>query len=45
MRENALGVPDLIDMIADETVGVTEEDVLMYLEEKGHPVLKMDPIL
>jgi len=45
MRENALGVPDLIDMIADETVGVTEEDVLMHLEEKGHPVLKMDPIL
>lgn len=45
MRGNALGVPDLIEMIADETVGVTEEDVLMYLEEKGHPALKMDTII
>jgi acetyl-CoA synthase len=41
----ALGVPDLYDKIADETVGVTEEEILPWLEEKGHPALKMDPII
>ncbi|MBN2418241.1 MAG: CO dehydrogenase/CO-methylating acetyl-CoA synthase complex subunit beta [Deltaproteobacteria bacterium] len=45
IRGQAIGVPDLIDMIADETTGVTEEDILMFLEEKGHPALNMDPIL
>jgi acetyl-CoA synthase len=41
----ALGVPDLYDKIADETVGVTEEEILPWLEEKDHPALKMDPII
>jgi acetyl-CoA synthase len=41
----AMGVPDLYDKIADETVGVTEEEILPWLEEKGHPALKMDPII
>ena len=40
-----LGVPDLYDKIADETVGVTEEEILPWLEEKGHPAISMDPIL
>jgi len=40
-----LGVPDLIDRIADETVGVTEEEILPFLEEKDHPALKMDPLI
>jgi len=40
-----IGIPDLPDMIADETVGVTEEEVLPFLQEKGHPALTMDPIL
>ncbi|MDP3880381.1 MAG: acetyl-CoA decarbonylase/synthase complex subunit alpha/beta [Dehalococcoidales bacterium] len=44
-RAAELGVPDLLDMIADETVGVTEEDILPFLQEKGHPALTMDPIL
>ncbi|MCK5557519.1 MAG: CO dehydrogenase/CO-methylating acetyl-CoA synthase complex subunit beta, partial [Candidatus Hydrogenedentes bacterium] len=39
------GVPNLIDMIADETVGITEEEILPFLQEKGHPALSMDPIL
>jgi acetyl-CoA synthase len=44
-RAEELGVPNLLDMIADETVGVTEEEILPFLEEKGHPALTMDPIL
>ena len=44
-RAEEIGIPDLPDMIADETVGVTEEEILPFLEEKGHPALKMDPIL
>jgi len=44
-RAEELGVPDLFDMIADETVGVTEEEILPFLEEKGHPALTMDPLL
>jgi acetyl-CoA synthase len=44
-RAEELGVPDLLDKIADETVGITEDAILPFLEEKGHPALKMDPIL
>lgn len=44
-RAEELGIPNLPDMIADETVGVTEEEILPFLEEKGHPALTMDPIL
>ncbi len=44
-RSEELGVPDLPDKIADETVGVTEEQILPFLQEKGHPALTMDPIL
>lgn len=40
-----LGVPDLYDKIADESVGVTEEEILPWLQEKGHPALSMDPII
>jgi acetyl-CoA synthase len=43
-RGEELGVPDLYDMIADETVGITEEEILPFLQEKGHPALSMDPI-
>jgi acetyl-CoA synthase len=40
-----IGIPDLLDKIADETVGLTEEEILPFLEEKGHPALTMDPML
>jgi len=40
-----MGVPDLLDMIADETIGMTEEEILPFLTEKNHPALSMDPIL
>ena len=45
IRGEELGVPNLLDMIADDTIGVTEEEILPFLQEKGHPALKMDPIL
>jgi acetyl-CoA synthase len=44
-RAEEIGIPGLPDMIADETVGVTEEEILPFLEKKGHPALKMDPLL
>jgi len=44
-RAEEMGVPNLIEMIADETVGMTEEEILPFLEEKGHPALTMDSIL
>jgi acetyl-CoA synthase len=44
-RATELGVPDLLDKIADETVGVTEETILPFLQEKNHPALGLDPIL
>jgi acetyl-CoA synthase len=45
MRAAELGVPDLLDRIADETIGVTEDAILAFLQEKKHPALTMDPIL
>jgi acetyl-CoA synthase len=44
-RGEELGVPDLIDRIADETVGLTEDEILPFLKEKEHPALTMDPIM
>jgi acetyl-CoA synthase len=40
-----LGVPDLPGKIADETIGTTEEEILPWLTEKGHPALSMEPII
>jgi len=42
--EEGLG-EDFIDKIADETVGTAVEEILPFLEEKGHPALTMDPML
>ncbi|MBE3582351.1 MAG: CO dehydrogenase/CO-methylating acetyl-CoA synthase complex subunit beta [Thermoanaerobacteraceae bacterium] len=42
--EEGLG-EEFIDQIADETVGTTVEEILPFLEEKGHPALTMDPLL
>ncbi len=41
-RAEEEGVPNLLDMIADEEVGTTEDEVLKFLQEKGHPALSMD---
>lgn len=44
-RGEELGVPNLYDMIADETVGTTEEEVYEFLKKVGHPALEMDPLV
>ena len=44
-RGEELGVKNFSDMIADETVGITEEEILPWLQEKGHPALAMDPLV
>jgi acetyl-CoA synthase len=44
-RGEEVGMPDLVDRIADETVGVTEEEILAFLQEKKHPALEMDPLI
>jgi len=40
-----MGMPDFFDMVADETVGETEEEVFAFLEAKGHPAFTMDPLM
>jgi acetyl-CoA synthase len=44
-RGKAMGIPDLFDKIADETVGITEEEILPFLQEKGHPALSMESLV
>jgi acetyl-CoA synthase len=44
-RGKDVGCPDLIDRIADETVGTTEEEILAFLKEKKHPALSMEPLI
>jgi acetyl-CoA synthase len=44
-RATELGDPDFYDKIADETVGVSEEEILPWLQEKKHPALDMESIL
>ncbi|MBS3969695.1 MAG: CO dehydrogenase/CO-methylating acetyl-CoA synthase complex subunit beta [Clostridia bacterium] len=42
--EEGLG-EDFIDKIADETIGTTVDEILPFLEEKGHPALTMEPLM
>jgi acetyl-CoA synthase len=44
-RGEAFGMPDLVDRIADETVGITEDEIIPFLKEKDHPALKMESIV
>ncbi|MCF6289566.1 MAG: CO dehydrogenase/CO-methylating acetyl-CoA synthase complex subunit beta [Desulfobacterales bacterium] len=36
------GMPELYEMIATEEQGETEEEILKFLKEKGHPALEME---
>jgi len=38
------GIENFVDMIADETVGTTEEQVMEHLAKVGHPATTMDPM-
>jgi acetyl-CoA synthase len=44
-RAKEEGIENFADMIADETVGTTQEEILPWLKEKGHPALSKDPIM
>lgn len=39
------GEPDLLDKIGDGTVCTTVEELVPFLESKGHPALTMEPII
>jgi len=43
-RGEEIGIPDFLDMIADETVVTEMDQLLPFLEKVGHPALSMDPI-
>ncbi len=44
-RAKEIGVPNLLELIADEEVGITEDEVLKFLQEKGHPALSMESVV
>ena len=44
-RGEEMGVSNFVDMIADETVGTSEDEIYAFLEEKGHPAVTMDPLM
>ena len=44
-RGKEMGIDNFADMIADETVGISEEEILPFLQEKGHPALSMEPLI
>ncbi len=44
-RAAEMGVPNFLEMIADETTGTSEEAILPFLQEKSHPALTMPPLL
>jgi len=43
-EEDGLG-SDFLDKVADETVGTSAEEILPFLEEKGHPAMSMEPLM
>ncbi len=44
-RAEEIGIPDLLDKVADETIGTTEEEILPFLQQKNHPAITMDPLM
>lgn len=40
-----LGIPDLMERIADEDTGNTEEAILPFLKAANHPALSMEPLI
>jgi len=42
--EEGLG-EDFLDKIADESVGTTTDEIIPFLEEKGHPCFNLDPLM
>ncbi len=44
-RGEEVGDPDLINKIADETIGTTTEELLPFLEKVCHPALTMEGVM
>ncbi|MCX5802089.1 MAG: acetyl-CoA decarbonylase/synthase complex subunit alpha/beta [Proteobacteria bacterium] len=44
-RGEEFGITNFPDMIADETVARTEEEVIEYITKKGHPCVNMEPLM
>ena len=44
-RAEELGIPDFVDKIATEENAATEEEVLQWISDVGHPVLEMEPMM
>ncbi len=44
-RGEELGIHNFPDMIADETTAKTEEEVMTFIAEKGHPCANMEPLM
>lgn len=36
---------NFVDSIADETIGVTEEEIVPFLRERNHPAFNLPPIM
>ncbi len=44
-RAEEIGMPDLLDKIADETIAVTPDRLVEFLVKVGHPALSMTPLV
>ncbi|RJP29747.1 MAG: CO dehydrogenase/CO-methylating acetyl-CoA synthase complex subunit beta [Candidatus Omnitrophota bacterium] len=44
-RAQELGVPGLLDKIADETVATNSQELLDFLSKVKHPALEMEPLM
>ena len=44
-RAKELGLPDLVDKIADETVATDTATLLAHLQQVSHPALEMEPLM
>ena len=44
VKEAGLDPDTFFDMIADETTATTEEEVMEYVSQKGHPAMSLDPM-
>jgi len=44
-RAEEMGMPDFVDKIATEENATTEEEVLKWMMDVGHPALEMEPIM
>ena len=45
IRAQDLGIPDLIEKIADETIATTSDELMSFLVKVKHPVLEMEPLI